>query len=116
MNKIGKQIVCLAIACAFVAIQAGVASAATKMCYSTELTRIGVTPSDIANGNTGYRFEVQGGTCNLAANTALFLHTDLGDPGLATLLTAFSLAKPITMRVPDPMVGNDLVNTIHLDK
>lgn len=114
--KVRKQVICLAVACAFVAIQTGVASAATKMCFNTELTRVGVTPADTANGNTGYRFEAQGGSCNLAANTPFFLSTALGDAGLATLLTAFSLPKPITMRVPDPMLGNDLVNTIHLDK
>ncbi len=119
MKKLGKQMVLLATACAFVAIQVGVASAETKMCFGTELTRIGVTPSDLANGNSGYRFEAKGGSCALPAAFPMFLNTELGDAGLATLLTAFSLGKPITMRAPVDSQGkipeNSLVGTIHLD-
>lgn len=95
---------------------AGTSYAQTKICFGAEVTRVGVTPPDTANNNTGYRVEVQGGSCAFPANTPVFLHTDLGDGGMATVLTAFSLNKPLTMRVPDPFSPNSLVSTIHLDK
>lgn len=99
-----------------VGLLAGTSYAQTKMCFGALVTRVGVTPPDTASSNTGYRLEVEGGSCAFPANTPVFLHTDLGDGGMATVLTAFSLNKPLTMRVPDPFLPNSLVSTIHLDK
>lgn len=109
----GMAVIAAALAMGFVA---STSHAQTKVCFGAEVTRVGVTPPDTANNNSGYRLEVQGGSCAFAANTPVFLHTDLGDGGMATVLTAFSLNKPLTMRVPDPFTANSLVSTIHLDK
>lgn len=111
--KKGTMVIAVALALGFMA---ATAHAQTKMCFGAVVTRVGVTPPDTANNNSGYRLEVQGGSCSFPANTPVFLHTDLGDGGMATVLTAFSLNKPLTMRVPDPFVVNSLVSTIHLDK
>ena len=92
----------------------GVAFAQTEMCFGANITRVGTIPSDLPNGNTGYRFEAQGGSCNLN-NIAFFISADLGTAGLAVLLTAMSLKQPVTMRVTSPVTANSLVGTIHLD-
>lgn len=113
--KLTKLVVGVAVVLAL-GFLASTSHAQTKMCFGAEITRVGVTPPDTANNNSGYRLEVRGGSCNFAANTPVFLHTDLGDGGMATVLTAFSLNKPLTMRVPDPFSANSLVSTIHLDK
>ena len=115
--KITKRILMgLLICMAFLTVHSVAFAQDTVMCFGTDITRIGTTPSDLANGNTGYRFEASGGSCNIALNTPFFVSTDLGAPGLAVLLTAFSMAKPVTMRVPSPVTANSLVNTIHLDR
>lgn len=114
--KLTKLVVGVAVVLALGFLASTSHAQTTKMCYGAEITRVGVTPPDTVNNNSGYRLEVRGGSCAFPANTPVYLHTDLGDGGMATVLTAFSLNKPLTMRVPDPFVANSLVSTIHLDK
>ena len=104
---------------AFVSILLAVICTATisysEVCFNTEIMRIGKVSK--ASPSSGNRIEVKGGTCNLPL-TPLFLHEDLGNEGLATVLTAFSLGKTITFRVthPDTVSWNDLVIGVHVDK
>ena len=115
--KITKRILMGLLVCmAFLTVHSVAFAQDTTMCFKTIITRIGTIPSDTPNGNSGYRFEAEGGSCNIAASTPFFVSTDLGKAGLAVLLTAFSMAKPVTMRVPSPVTANSLVNTIHLDR
>jgi hypothetical protein len=98
---------------AFVA--APVPAADTTVCFGATLTRVGSTGAVEATGNSGYRFEVQGGSCGFATPTPFFLSTQAGQGGLAILLTALALNKPVTMVVPAPVTPNSLVFKVHVD-
>ena len=90
-------------------------SAATAVCFGANITRVGSVGENLATGNSGFRFEVEGGSCAFAANTPFFLSTETGKGGLAILLTAFSLGNTVTMVVPAPVTANSLVFKIHVD-
>ena len=96
------------------ALSAGV-SADTTACFGANITRVGSVGENLATGNSGFRFEVEGGTCSFAANTPFFLSTETGKGGLAILLTAFSLGNTVTMILPTPVTANSLVFKIHVD-
>lgn len=110
-----KKIFAIAIAAAMtMGFVATTSYAATQVCFGATITRVGsIGP---ASPSSGHRIEVQGGTCNFAQFFPLFVHEDLGDAGLAEILTAISLGKTVTLKVPTPVAANDLITAIHIEQ
>ena len=109
-----KNIVLTLAAIIAMSLVASTSYAATKVCFGATITRIGTTGASAPN--SGHRLEVQGGTCNFAKFFPLWIHSDLGDAGLATALTSVSLGKKVTVKVPDPVGKNDLITAIHIEQ
>lgn len=92
------------------------AQVATTVCFSANITRVGSVGADIPNGNSGFRIEVNGGTCGFAAYTPFFIHSNLGNSGLNIALAAFALQKTVTLILPTSKAPNSLVYKIHIDE
>lgn len=87
---------------------------ATQVCFGANITRVGSTGP--VPPNSGYRIEVEGGTCSFAPFTPFFLDDNIGSSGLAIVLTAFALNKTVTLVLPNPAPNNSLVFKVHVDE
>jgi len=68
-------------------------------CASAVIKRVGSNPSIGATGSSPYMVQLDCSTDSVWPGTlTLYLSSDLGDGGLATLLTAYSLGKTVWVR------------------
>lgn len=66
---------------------------------SAKITRVGVNPDSGPASGYFVQLDDQAATGAWVGTRAFYLSTELGDSGLATLLTAYSLGKTVWVRI-----------------
>ena len=94
---------------------------ATADCSSAQVMMIGTNPGAGGVGSSGIKVSLKnlsghtvGTDWLINTNRMFFLTTDLGDQGLATLLTAMSLNKPVWVRIAGNAEPASLISIIYL--
>ena len=92
-------------------------------CSSAEIMMIGSAPGYGGAGSDGIKVSLKnksghtvGTDWNNNTERMFFLTDDLGDRGLAILLTAMSLDKPVWVRIAGNAEVNSLISVIFLNK
>jgi len=92
-------------------------------CSKAEVYMIGANPGSGGTGSAGIKVALinrSGATVGTDwtnnSKRMFYLTQDLGDQGLATLLTAMSLNKPVWVRIVGDAPVNSLISIVYLSK
>ena len=97
MKSFKKKLICAFVGC-FLSICV-ISPALAADCASAAIKRIGVNPVTGSAGASPYMVQLDCASDSIWSGTlTLYLSTDLGESGLATLLTAYSLGKTVWAR------------------
>ncbi len=114
MSLIRKK--CAAVLAAIAFSLCFAASASAVDCASAKIMRVGVNPVTGTGGASNYMVQLDCADTPAAWHgvLTLYLSADLGDSGLATLLTAYSLGKTVWVRTAGIASGS-IVNIIYVN-
>lgn len=90
------------------------ASANAADCESATVVRLGVNPANTFGGSNYFAQLDCANDSVWAGTVSFYLSSDLGDSGLATLLTATSLGQPVWVRTAGITTGS-LVTVVYMN-
>ncbi|MDH3327524.1 MAG: hypothetical protein OEM38_12525 [Gammaproteobacteria bacterium] len=100
-----------------------VSSVIAADCSSAQIKMIGINPGAGGIGASDTKVSLLNNTTATVGidwepgtQRMFFLSADLGDAGLATLLTASSLGKSVWVRIADEAIVNSLITIIYLSE